>query len=220
MGGWVGREDPGPIDLEPFRRAPREIASLADSFHQLGERLAALMLRLEAMALSDSLTQVGNRRRFDQALQQEWGRLRRHRLPLSLLMIDVDHFKAYNDSYGHGEGDRCLVEVAAAIRAQGKRPADLTCRIGGEEFAILLPEVDREGARRIAERTWLAVQDLAIPHRALGRQGRVSVSIGVATAYPADGNEPQLLQLRADRALYHRKKQMGRNGICVSEADA
>jgi diguanylate cyclase (GGDEF)-like protein len=215
MRGWVGRADLSPVDPAAFERSPREIASLAISFQQLGGRLRALMDQLEDLAHTDSLTGVGNRRRFDLVLQQEWLRLRRVDKPLSLLMIDVDHFKAYNDTYGHGEGDRCLVAVAAAIQSQGRRSSDITCRIGGEEFALLLPETDLEQARVIAEHAWRAVQELAIGHRALGERALVSVSIGVAMAHPALEPTPDALQQRADRALYRRKRTLGRNGVSV-----
>lgn len=200
-----------------FSRAPREIASLAHSFNHMVRRLASLVENLEELALTDGLTQVGNRRRFDQTLAHEWSRLQRRARPLSLLIIDVDHFKAYNDCYGHGQGDTCLIQLASAIRGQGRRCSDLACRIGGEEFALLLPETDQAEARVIADRTWRAVRDLAIPHAALGEGATVSVSIGVASVLPSLQGDPESLRLQADQALYTRKQREGRNGVCVSE---
>lgn len=212
----VAQEDRAPVGLPPFEKAPQEIASLASSFNQMGRRLASLVARLEDLALTDSLTQVGNRRRFDQFLTQEWFRLQRRGQPLSLLMIDVDHFKAYNDTYGHGQGDSCLIQIAEAIRRQGRRCTDLTCRIGGEEFAMVLPETDLAVAGTIGHLIWKAVGDLGLPHQGLGSEGRVSVSIGVATAHPSpQGTQDDLLQ-RADQALYCRKQRQGRNGVTVT----
>lgn len=220
MREWGAGADQPPLELASFRDAPREIRSLAGSFLQMAERLSGLVERLEDLALSDSLTQVGNRRRFDQALQQEWARLQRRDRPISLLMIDVDHFKAYNDTYGHGQGDACLIQVAAAIRTEARRCTDLTCRVGGEEFAMLLPETDLAEALAIAQRTWRAVRGLEIPHRALGDRGHISVSIGVASAMPTLVSGPQELQLRADQALYRRKQHEGRNGVSVAPTPA
>lgn len=216
MRGWVGSGEMPSVDWEPFQRAPMEIASLASSFDELGRRQSALVERLQEMALTDGLTAVGNRRCFDQALEREWDRMRRQNRPLSLLIIDVDHFKAFNDASGHAEGDQCLIQVASAIRSQARRSSDLTCRIGGEEFALLLPDTAQDHARSIAEQVWQAVRHLAIPHLGLGEGGRVSISIGVATAYPAVEESPQALQLHADLALYQRKNNQGRNGVSVA----
>ena len=133
--------------------------------------------------MRDPLTGIGNRRLFDDALQKEHRRAARAQTPLALLMLDVDHFKAFNDTYGHPAGDSCLVAVAAAIASVAQRPADLAARYGGEEFALLLPEIDVTGAVAIAERLRDALRQLGLPH-ARGLDGTVTVSIGVAVIWP------------------------------------
>lgn len=214
--GMRGGEQRQLLPRDVFTRAPREIASLANSFNLMVQRLASLVDSLEQLALTDSLTQVGNRRRFDQTLALEWSRMQRSARPMSLLIIDVDHFKAYNDRYGHGQGDTCLIQVATVLRGQGRRCSDLTCRIGGEEFAMLLPETDLAEARAIAERAWRAVRDLGVPHQALGEDGVVTVSVGVASAIPSLEADAEDLRLRADQALYRRKQLEGRDGVTVA----
>lgn len=128
----------------------------------------------------DSLTGVANRRQFDDSLQREWRRARRARDPLALLMVDVDHFKLFNDRYGHPAGDACLRSVAQALVRASLRPADLVCRYGGEEFAILLPQTPRGGAEHLAHRVLDAVEALGIAHEGSLTARHVTVSIGVA----------------------------------------
>jgi diguanylate cyclase (GGDEF)-like protein len=165
---------------------------------------------LRSMAFNDGLTGVANRRWFDERLQVEWLRCRRNKLPLSLILLDLDHFKAYNDHYGHQAGDDCLRAVAAAMKSRLGRPADLLARYGGEEFVCLLPETPTDGARAKAEDLGRAVLDLALAHADSPTAPVVTISRGVATASPAlDGSPNDLLQ-RADAQLYAAKR-AGRN---------
>lgn len=133
---------------------------------------------LRAAALTDSLTGVANRRRFDEALTKEWFRAKRAGSPLGLLMVDIDHFKAYNDHFGHAEGDECLRTVAAVLQTTTRRPADLLARYGGEEFVLLLPETDATGVKAVAAQLVAAVARTEFPHIAQGR--RVTVSVGAS----------------------------------------
>ncbi len=165
---------------------------------------------LRSMAFNDGLTGVANRRWFDERLQVEWLRCRRNKMPLSLILFDLDHFKAYNDRYGHQAGDDCLRAVASAMKSRLGRPADLLARYGGEEFVCLLPETPLEGARAKAEDLGRAVLELAIAHADSPTAPVVTISRGVAMAAPAlDGNPGELLQ-RADEHLYAAKR-AGRN---------
>jgi diguanylate cyclase (GGDEF)-like protein len=168
---------------------------------------------LEQLASVDGLTGIPNRRRFDETLQREWRRAARHQSSLALLMIDVDHFKAFNDHYGHGAGDRCLQKVAGALMASLFRPGDFLARYGGEEFAILLPECAVEGARTVAERSSAKVEALGIPHAAdSSGAGHVTVSVGCAALVPHSNKDPSALLDAADRWMYL-AKQEGRNRI-------
>ena len=182
------------------------------------ERLAALNAELAHVAASDALTGLANRRRFDEALVSEWRRATRDGSRLSLLMIDVDRFKLYNDAYGHPEGDSCLKAVAGVLRDLVRRPGDLVARYGGEELAVLLPGTDAAGAAKVAERCRAAVAALARPHAgndACG--GIVTVSVGCATRGPAGSrdDEPKTLVEAADIRLYEAKR-TGRDRV-VSE---
>jgi diguanylate cyclase (GGDEF)-like protein/PAS domain S-box-containing protein len=174
------------------------------------DQLAQAHRRLEAAALQDGLTGLANRRGFDDAVAREVKRARRDGTPLSLIMIDVDWFKAFNDRYGHPTGDECLRRISGAIRSAAQRPGDLPTRYGGEEFAVLLPDTDEDGAVTIAERVRMTVIDLAVAHH-IGVDGVVTVSIGVASIVrSADADSAKLLMHDADRALYF-AKDSGRN---------
>ncbi|MBK1705481.1 diguanylate cyclase domain-containing protein [Halochromatium glycolicum] len=168
---------------------------------------------LEQIALQDGLTEIPNRRYFDRKLAQEWNRQSRHQQPLSLLMIDIDHFKPYNDHYGHGAGDDCLRRVAQALQQVPKRAADLVARYGGEEFVALLPETDSIGARQVAGRMQEAIHALALPHAYSPVADRITISIGASVSLagqPATSSEA--LKQAADQALYQAKEQ-GRNRL-------
>jgi diguanylate cyclase (GGDEF)-like protein len=167
----------------------------------------------------DGLTQIANRRRFDEYLFQEWSRHIRMQQPLSLLICDVDHFKLYNDGQGHQAGDECLKTVAKAIN-QCYRAGDLVARYGGEEFAMVLPQTNRAGAVQVAERVSAAVAAAALPHPASPVCDRVTVSIGVAsmTPPPHAPSDPRTLIQQADRHLYLAKK-LGRNQVSYEDEE-
>jgi diguanylate cyclase (GGDEF)-like protein/PAS domain S-box-containing protein len=174
-----------------------------------------LEAKLESLACTDALTGLANRRAFDEALDLEWRRARRDGTALSLIMLDTDHFKAFNDAYGHPAGDDCLRAVARSIGQAARREGELAARYGGEEFALLMPLMGSEEAISLSEQIRREVEDLAIPHRHCLTRAVVTVSIGVATAMAADGASvkmPDSLLEAADRALY-KAKAGGRN--CV-----
>lgn len=167
--------------------------------------------RLEQVAMQDGLTQIPNRRYFDQKLTEEWTRLLRNGQCLSLLMIDIDHFKPYNDHYGHGAGDECLRRVAQALYQVPHRPTDLVARYGGEEFAVILPETDRLGAAHLAQRLLDAVRALALEHAYSEVAPQVTISVGMATHSPDQPYyDAEALKQGADQALYQAKAR-GRN---------
>jgi len=177
----------------------------------------ALNRELAQQASTDGLTGLANRRRFDEALDQEWRRAVRDETPLSLLMIDVDRFKLYNDRHGHQRGDECLRAVAAAMAQVARRPADLTARYGGEEFVVLLPGVDAAGAAALADRVLAAVRAKRIEHEANAPAGVVTVSIGAAAVMPWTDVEAcgmAALVAGADAALYEAKRS-GRNRVVM-----
>jgi len=186
--------------------------------HRAQEALKSANLKLERLARLDGLTQIANRRRFDEALQEEWRRMGRSKAPIALIMGDVDFFKRYNDTYGHQAGDRCLQVVAQTMSANAYRPADLTARYGGEEFAVLLPETDIEGARFVAERILAAIHSLKIPHADSDAAPHVTVSLGVACLTAPADEDPSLLIQLADEALYH-AKEGGRNQVALQAPD-
>ncbi len=171
---------------------------------------------LTKLATVDGLTGIPNRRSFDNALAREWKRLARTGSPLCVILMDVDHFKQYNDTYGHGMGDECLKQVARAAANTIKRPADLVARYGGEEFVVLLPETDLEGAKIAAEAVRLAISGLKISHKASPVADHVTVSLGVAQAAPSEGGDQHAVLETADQQLYKAKKD-GRNRFFASK---
>jgi diguanylate cyclase (GGDEF)-like protein len=171
-------------------------------------------LELRSQSFADGLTGIANRRHFDVAMEKEYRRAKRTGIPLSLLMIDIDFFKAYNDHYGHQRGDDTLVRVSAALAALLHRPFDLIARYGGEEFAVILPDMSRDNALAMAEKMRLTVAELAIPHASAGGAPRVSVSIGVATQSAEHPVDTASLIGAADRALY-RAKRNGRDQVVI-----
>jgi diguanylate cyclase (GGDEF)-like protein len=170
-------------------------------------------VQLQRLARYDGLTDLANHRTFYEVFQKEWAVAGREKKPLSVITADIDHFKLYNDTFGHQEGDECLRKVAAAIRAQIKRPADLAARTGGEEFFILLPGTENDGAMAMALGIQAAVAALAIPHPASPIAPIVTISLGVATLVPPPVTEASHFIARADQALYNAKRE-GRNRIC------
>lgn len=168
---------------------------------------------LEKLALLDGLTSIPNRRRFDEVFQLEWNRAARNHAWLSLLMIDVDHFKAFNDNYGHGAGDECLKRVACSLQKSLFRAGDVVARYGGEEFAVVLPKCNAHNARSVAERIRGSVATLNIPHRYSAAADHITVSIGYAALVPPQHEDPQTLVEAADKSLFL-AKQGGRNRVC------
>jgi diguanylate cyclase (GGDEF)-like protein/PAS domain S-box-containing protein len=164
---------------------------------------------LRLYAHQDFLTEVWNRRYFDQSLENEFARSKREFTDLSLIMFDLDRFKLFNDQYGHSEGDSCLKRVALAAKKALKRPTDIICRYGGEEFAVILPNTDEKGAAKVAEEIREAIENLQIVHSA-NPSGVVTVSLGVAEA--SSISEPSNLIKAADSALYA-AKDIGRNKV-------
>jgi diguanylate cyclase (GGDEF)-like protein len=184
----------------------------------VGERtseLAEANRKLERLATVDGLTGVANRRLFDNVLAREWARSRRTERPLSLIMIDIDFFKDYNDSYGHLAGDDCLKKVAETLAWLAARTTDLVARYGGEEFAVILPETTADDAASMAKRMRHEVEALCIEHTGSAIGECVTISAGVATAVPDPQASPDELVSQADDALY-KAKEGGRNRIMES----
>ncbi len=170
---------------------------------------------LKTLSLRDGLTGIANRRALDDFLHQEWRRAMRNESWLSLLMIDIDHFKPFNDNYGHGAGDDCLISIARALDAALKRPADLCSRYGGEEFACVLPETNAEGAAQMAEVLCQAVRELGLKHEHSSAGDIVTVSVGGASLQPSAGGGSGRLLESADSQLYAAKN-AGRNcSVCT-----
>ena len=168
---------------------------------------------LESFAALDGLTGIPNRRRFDETYSGEWRRAVRSGRPLSLVMMDIDYFKQYNDNYGHGAGDDCLIQVASCLSSCVSRPCDLVARYGGEEFVALLPLTDAAGAQAIAERLVANTAALTIPHGYSAVSDHITISAGCATVYPLKNAALESLLQTADLMLY-RAKSEGRNRVC------
>ena len=174
--------------------------------------------QLVRLARTDGLTGLYNRRTFDDMLQREWRRLARTGEPLAVIMIDVDHFKLYNDTYGHGGGDTCLQRVARAAEGALQRPADVIARYGGEEFIALLPETGLDGAIAVAEAIRAAVANLEIPHSSSKTATYVTLSLGVGCTIPHADKDPATILELADQQLYAAKAE-GRNRAKGTNAD-
>ncbi len=183
--------------------------SQANELIQTLDALQEANLKLERIARLDGLTEVANRRYFDEFVDKEWQRLTGEKQFLSLIMFDIDNFKQYNDFYGHQAGDECLIKIAQATQQILKRPEDLLARYGGEEFAVILPNMDETGASNIATQIQLTIQALGIPH-AKSQEKIVTLSLGIATQIPSIDRTSKALISEADRALYQAKQQ-GRN---------
>jgi diguanylate cyclase (GGDEF)-like protein len=194
------------------------IFSYSRSVNQiLREEVQIKTAALQQLATIDELTQISNRRQFDQTLENQWRAAQTIAKPLSLLLCDVDFFKKYNDAYGHQIGDRCLRLVAGAIQASLRNPCDLAARYGGEEFAVILPQADVTEAKKTADQIMAAVQQLKIEHQQSEISPYVSLSIGVATLLPTASNQPADLIRLADRALYQAKAQGRQRVVACSE---
>ena len=209
----------------PFRGIDGAVIGMVARFKDITERKYAEKTlkdandRLERLSASDGLTQVANRRCFDQTIEREWKRLQRTKEPLSLIMSDVDFFKLFNDTYGHQGGDDCLKSVAGALSATVRRGGDCVARYGGEEFAVILPATDEQGAIKVAENLRQAVENLAMEHKKSAVAPCVTLSLGVATMIPSEAGTTELLINQADKALYQAKSS-GRNRVSIWKCGA
>lgn len=198
-------------DASPIYDGDGRLVAVVETLRDLTEEKQA-QIALEQLATRDGLTGLANRRCFDQTLQAEWQRALRQQQPLSLLMVDVDNFKQYNDAYGHVGGDECLKRIASAVASE-MRANDLVARYGGEEFSVILPNQSLKGAAIVAERIRCRVEALRLPNQDAPKRF-VTVSIGAATAIASHEHQPEELVTTADAALY-RAKHMGRNRISL-----
>jgi diguanylate cyclase (GGDEF)-like protein len=229
----------GNLDIRAKINSKDEIGQLAKSFNNMAlqlqtsletleqrvqERTAELLIakekvedanqKLEQLANLDSLTQVANRRCFDERLQAEWKRLAQEQQPLSLILFDVDKFKLYNDYYGHLRGDDCLIRIAQTVEQIVHRPADLVARYGGEEFSVLLPNTDLAGAIKVVQSIQQGIHALAIPHAKSDVKDIVTLSLGITSLIPTRDIKPDTLIASADKAMYN-AKQEGRDRYCI-----
>lgn len=221
-GEWVGREMPNSSvrEIGSLARAFDGMAvSLQDMIDTLEMRVAERTQELEVaneklarLAGEDGLTGIANRRSFNEMLEREWSRAQRERKPIALLLCDIDFFKAYNDHYGHHDGDGVLRDVARIVAGHARRPLDLAARYGGEEFALVLPGTHLAGALYLAEKLVQAVRDAGIEHAHSAAERVVTLSVGVAAIYPLHGEAASRLIQLADVELYHAKDR-GRNQV-------
>ena len=179
---------------------------------QIEEELVRLQKEFRELSYKDGLTGVANRRMFDSVLDVEWNSAQRNKQPLSVILLDIDYFKQYNDHYGHIQGDDCLKRVATALGKAGTRARDFFARYGGEEFILVLPETDAESAYRVAERCRAAIFKEQIPHEKSDAGQILTISLGIATLTPTHKDDPVTFMEKVDRQLYL-AKQRGRNCI-------
>jgi len=191
-------------------RAMQRIDSMSRRLLDMSSQLAAVNRELELLSKQDALTHIANRRHFDSTLAREFKRAARQKSELSLILVDIDHFKRYNDRYGHQGGDDCLRQVAGALAAACRRPGDLVARYGGEEFAIILPDTPLAGAVVVADSLRLAIAQLALAHADSDVAKTVTMSQGIASLVPDAHTTPEQLIECADQALYLAKRK-GRN---------
>ena len=203
------------------RNADGEVDSLVGFMFDISERkateqkLMALQQELEALSFKDGLTGVANRRMFDAILETEWTNARRNSQPLSLILIDIDYFKQYNDHYGHIQGDDCLKRVGEVLGSAATRARDLLARFGGEEFALVLPETDAAAALKVAERCRSLIFKEQMPHATSPISPILTVSLGVNTIIPGHSDQPLAFVEAVDRRLYQ-AKQAGRNRVAAA----
>lgn len=193
-------------------RGIKEFNSLAEAFNSMSDRMHSSMENLTRLSSQDGLTGIANRRYLDDMIESEWKRATRQQLEISLLLIDIDCFKLYNDTYGHQAGDKCLQNIAGALKSVTSRSCDLVARYGGEEFVILLPDTSSEGAIKVANNLLTEIRKLNLPHKSSLVSDIVTASIGVGTLLPKKVLPHRLLVKLADNALYE-AKEGGRN--CV-----
>lgn len=192
----------------------RELDLKVKQLETLQHKLEDQNSKLEKLTMEDGLTSLGNRRCFDKTLESEWNRGQRSGESLSIVMVDIDHFKLYNDTYGHQEGDICLKRVACALKSTLMRQCDVIARYGGEEFVAILPNTDLDGAVQVGGRMLSSVSGLNISHSSSLTEDYVTISIGVASIVPGSGSIPEFLLKSVDEALYQ-AKESGRNKISI-----
>jgi diguanylate cyclase (GGDEF)-like protein len=203
------------IDAGPIHDEDGRLIAVVETLRDMTDQKRA-EAALKTLAASDGLTGLANRRSFDQTLAMEWARAERTKKPLSLVLVDVDHFKLYNDLHGHQKGDECLRAVASIIGETALRPADLSARYGGEEFTIIMPETDQRAAVKVAERLRSTLAKLQLKHGAAGAGPLVTFSIGIATRAPDETVSADWLLMKADEALYA-AKHTGRNRVVCAD---
>jgi two-component system chemotaxis family response regulator WspR len=186
------------------------------ALRELQKELEAKNIELERLSSQDGLTGIANRRIFDEFLTREWGRAVRDNKPLSLILIDIDHFKKYNDGYGHQGGDDCLRQVAQKLASAVRRPGDLVARYGGEEFAVVMPDTDLEGAKSIAASLCDGISSMKLVHAYSDTADHVTISLGVASMTPSADVGPEALIAKSDGALY-KAKENGRNQFSIAD---
>ena len=194
-----------------------ELRRMQQQLEEANQQLQQRNAELDRLSTLDGLTGIANRRYFDETLESEWRRAIREQAPLSLVMIDIDFFKLFNDNYGHQGGDDCLRQVAGALQKTVCRSGDLLARYGGEEFAVILPNTPAQGAMIMAEKLRAAVQALKLRHAYSKVSDIVTLSLGVATMLPAQGMDAEVLVAAADQALYEAKEE-GRDRACQAAA--
>jgi len=198
--------------VSPFKDREGRVIGVVNNGIEITERkrvetaLQQANQKLEQLATHDGLTRVANRRHFDDYLQQEWQRMAREQQPLSLILLDVDFFKAYNDYFGHQQGDEGLVAIAQAVRQVVKRSADLLARYGGEEFGVILPNTRRTGAESVAQAIQAEIKALRLPHPKSRVNDYLTVSMGIASVVPTPSQAMEDLVAAADSALYQAKR--------------
>ncbi len=193
--------------LDNRKLRERELVHVTQQLKRLNEEL-------QRMSILDELTGIANRRFFNILITQEWGRAARAVLPLSMMLIDIDFFKYYNDYYGHPQGDKCLQQVAGTLNALTRRPGDCVARYGGEEFVVLLAHTGLRGAALVAETLRKSIEDLKLEHACSPVRDRVTISVGVASTVPERGSSAEVLLAAADHAAYEAKR-AGRNCVRV-----
>lgn len=198
-----------------LRETTKALQSTIERHEQTVKKLEKANRALYRLANLDGLTQVANRYCFDESLAEEWFRLAREKQPIGIVLCDVDHFKVYNDHYGHQAGDECLRRIARAIYQSVRRPADLVARYGGEEFVVLLPGTEQSGVEHVASTICTAIRALQIPHHQSTSDTVVTISVGACSVVPDVSMPPSILVDLADKALYQAKSQ-GRNQFVLA----
>ena len=203
--------------LKHYNKLLNQTKRLVKMSDRMQSDLNELNEHLEKLSSLDGLTGIPNRRLFDDIYETEWKRAQRNGTPLSVIMMDIDYFKLFNDTYGHAEGDKCLQKIASALSSEAKRSMEIVARYGGEEFVAVLPGSDIKGGKIVADNMQRAVEDLNIPHLESKISNYVTISLGLAVSQSLvrGKDTPQDLLHRADNMLYKAKDQ-GRNRVCCS----